>query len=166
MDWKIPYTIRKLLELRYLKWVCMTHLDIWNTSYDQEKGRKSNRQFDSWPLKVENCPDFLMCRWCATYYWKAFDKGYKFDLNFISIKGLHIELWAFKVVGPLTVGISGLPFGRLRTKCHLGASLVAIHIIYYKREGGGFPQVRAVVSLMSLSLHMACPNTKCALTMH
>jgi hypothetical protein len=27
-------------------------------------------------------------------------------------------------------------------------------------EGGGFPQVRAVVSLVSLELLMACPNTK------
>jgi len=27
-------------------------------------------------------------------------------------------------------------------------------------EGGGFPQVRVVVSLMSLELPMACSNTK------
>jgi len=27
-------------------------------------------------------------------------------------------------------------------------------------EGGGFPRVRVVVSLMSLELPMACPNTK------
>ncbi len=30
-------------------------------------------------------------------------------------------------------------------------------------EGGGFPQVRAVVSLVSLELLVACPNTKSAL---
>jgi hypothetical protein len=28
------------------------------------------------------------------------------------------------------------------------------------REGGGFPQVRAMVSLVSPELPMACPNTK------
>jgi hypothetical protein len=35
-----------------------------------------------------------------------------------------------------------------------------------KGEGGGFPQVRAVVSLMSLRLPMIRPNTKSAQTMH
>jgi hypothetical protein len=34
------------------------------------------------------------------------------------------------------------------------------HIIYYKGEGGGFPQVRAVLSLVSSNLHVAHPNTK------
>jgi hypothetical protein len=28
MDWRVPYTIRKVLELRCWKWVRMTHLDI------------------------------------------------------------------------------------------------------------------------------------------
>jgi hypothetical protein len=65
---KVLYTIRKLLKLRCLEWACMTHLDIWNTSYGQKKGRESNWQFDSRPLKVENRPDFLVCRWHATYH--------------------------------------------------------------------------------------------------
>jgi hypothetical protein len=29
-------------------------------------------------------------------------------------------------------------------------------------EGGGFPRVRAMVSLVSLGLHVACPSTKSA----
>ncbi len=32
-------------------------------------------QFDYQPLKVRNRPDFLAYRWCATYRWKALDKG-------------------------------------------------------------------------------------------
>jgi len=40
------------------------------------------------------------------------------------------------------------------------------HKIYYKGEGGGFPQVRAVVSLVSSNLLMARPNTKSVPTMH
>ncbi len=40
------------------------------------------------------------------------------------------------------------------------------HKIYYKGEGGGFPQVRAVVSLVSPSLPVARPSTKSAPTMH
>jgi len=35
-------------------WACITHLDIWNTSYGQKKDRKSNWQFDSRPQKVRN----------------------------------------------------------------------------------------------------------------
>ncbi len=51
---KVHFIIGKLLKHKYLKWACMTHLDIWNTSYGQKKGWKSNWQFDSWPLKVRN----------------------------------------------------------------------------------------------------------------
>jgi hypothetical protein len=32
--------------------------------------------------------------------------------------------------------------------------------VYYMGEGGGFPQVRAVVSQMSPELPVVCPNTK------
>jgi hypothetical protein len=38
--------------------------------------------------------------------------------------------------------------------------------IYYKGEGGGFPQVRVVVNLTNLGLSVACPITKSAQTMH
>jgi hypothetical protein len=38
----------------------------------------------------------------------------------------------------------------LGTKWHLGAGLVAMHKVYYKGESGGFPQVHAMVSLVSL----------------
>jgi hypothetical protein len=34
------------------------------------------------------------------------------------------------------------------------------HKEYYEGEGGGFPQVRAVVSLVNPRLRMARPNTK------
>jgi hypothetical protein len=71
-----------------------------------------------------------------------------------------------KVAGVPTLGISGLPLGSLGTKCHLDVGLMERHIIYYKEEGGGFPQVRAVMSLVSLSLSVACPSTKSAQTMH
>jgi hypothetical protein len=33
---------------------------------------------------------------------------------------------------------------------------------YYMGEGGAFPQVRAVVSLVSSESLMACPSIKCA----
>jgi len=90
----------------------MTYLGSWNISYSQKKKvGESNWQFDSWALKVENHLNFLVCRWHATYIWKDLDEGYNFDLDLTSIEGLHIKLWAFKVTGVSSLGISGLPLG-------------------------------------------------------
>jgi hypothetical protein len=36
------------------------------------------------------------------------------------------------------------------------------HRIYYKEEGGGFPQVQVVVSFVNPSLLVVSPNTKSA----
>jgi len=77
----------------------------------------------------------------VTYPWKDFDEGYNFASNLISIEGLNTKLWGPKVVGIPTLGISGLPFGSPGTKCHLDVGLMERHKVYYKREGGGFPQV-------------------------
>jgi hypothetical protein len=66
----------------------MTHLGTLNISYGPKKGRESNCQFDSQPLKVDNRLDFLACRWRATYRYKAIDKGYNFALDITSIGGL------------------------------------------------------------------------------
>ncbi len=41
--------------------------------------------------------------------------------------------------------------GSPETKCHLDVGLVERHKLYYKGEGGAFPQVRAMVNLVSLS---------------
>jgi hypothetical protein len=71
-----------------------------------------------------------------------------------------------KVTGDLVVRISRLPLESPRTKCHLDVSPMAAHKVYYKGEGGGFPQVQVVVSLMSLSLPVAHHGTKSASTMH
>jgi hypothetical protein len=111
LPWRFFYIIRKLLKCRCLKWACMTHLDIWNTSYGQKKGRESNWQFDSRALKVGNWPDLLGCRWRATYRWKALDKGYSFALDRTVIRGLLAKLWGSKFSGVPTGGISGLPHG-------------------------------------------------------
>jgi len=160
------HTIKKLLKRKCLKWARMTHLDIWNTSYGQRKGQESSWRFDSQPLKVKNHLDFLACRWCATYCCKALDEGYNFVLDLISIGGLHTKLWGPKVARVPTLAISGFPLGSPKTKSHLDVSLVERHKVYYKGEGGGFPQVRAMVSLVSLSLPVAHPSTKSAPIMH
>jgi hypothetical protein len=154
MDGEIFYIIGKLLKHRCPKWACMTHSDIWKSNYGQKKGQESNWQFDSQPLKVWNQPNFLMCKWRATYHWKFLDKGYNFALDFISIRGLLTKLWGLKVTEIPSLGISRLPFGSPGTKCHLDVGLMERHKIYYKGKVV-VPQVRAVVSLVSPSLLMA-----------
>jgi len=64
------------------------------------------------------------------------------------------------------VRISGLSFRSPKTKCRLDVGLMERHKIYYNGEGGGFPQVQAVVNLMSSSLPVAHFSTKNVLTMH
>jgi hypothetical protein len=155
--WGVPYIIEKIFEIKCLKLVCMTHLDTSNTSYGQKKGWKSNWQFDSRPLKVKNHPNFLACRWHATYRWKTINEGYNFFLDLISIGVLHAKLWALKNTRVLTLRILGLPSGSPETKWHLGVGPVASHRVYYKREGGGFPQVQVVMSFVSLCLLMVRP---------
>ncbi len=120
LDWIITYIIGKLLERRCLKWVCMIHLNIWNTSYSQKKGRDLNWQFDLRSLKVKNRLDFLACRRRAIQHWKALNEGYNFALNLISIGGLQKKLWAPKVTRFLSLRILGFPFGNPKTKKPLG----------------------------------------------
>ncbi len=89
-----------------------------------------------------------------TYCWKAVDKGYNFASNPILIRGLHTKLWTPKVAGV------SLPTGSPETKCHLGVGPVAMHKVYYKGEGGGFPLVWALVNSVSPCLPMVRPCTK------
>jgi hypothetical protein len=149
----VLYIIGKLLERRCLKWARIAHLDIWNVGNGQKKGRESNCYFDSRPQKVGNWPDLLSCRGCATYYWKALDESYNFAWDRIAIRGLLAKLWGSKVVGVPFGAISGLPLGSPGKNSHLDVASVESYRVYYKGEGGGFPQVRGVVSLVCL----CCP---------
>jgi hypothetical protein len=152
MSCAVLYIIEKILKRRYLKWARIAHLDIWNTSYGQKKRRESNSRqsasFDSRPLKVGNRPKILGCRERATYCWKGLDEIYNFALDRIAIQALLAKLWGSKVLGVPFGAISGLPLGSPEKNSHLDVASVESCRVYYKGEGGGFPQVRAVVSLM------------------
>jgi hypothetical protein len=116
--WCVLYTVEKVLKRRCRKWPRMSHSDICSTSYVQKKGRESNCQFDSRPLKAGNRPDAGVCRWSATHCWKALKESYKFAWDLIPIGGLSKELWATKVLG-IQIGIvSGLLLGSPGKKCH------------------------------------------------
>jgi len=143
-----------------LKWPCMSHLDIFNTSYGRKKGRKSKWQFDPRPLKVRNWPDPDVCKWSVTHRWKALNEGYKFVSDLVLIRGQGEKLWAPKALGVQIGTVSGLHFGSPEKKCHSDASATVRCIEYYMGEGSGFPRVWAVVSQVSPRLPVACPRTK------
>jgi hypothetical protein len=75
------------------------HLDICSLSYGQKKGRESNWQFDSRPLKVENRPVPDLRIESAIRRWKDLDEGYKFGLDLVAIRLRSRELWAPKGLG-------------------------------------------------------------------
>jgi hypothetical protein len=108
--------IGKVLKRRYWKWPRIGHSNICSPSYGQKKGRESNWQFDSRPLKVGNRPLPNISLKSATWRWKALGESYNFDLGLISIRVWGEELWPFKVSGVqpghFRDSISGVP-----TKC-------------------------------------------------
>ncbi len=117
--WSILYTVEKVLKCRCPKWPRMNHLDICSTSYGRKKGRESNWQFDSRPLKVGNRLDSDVCRWSATHCWKALEESYKFASDLIPIGGLSKKLWTSKVPRVQIGTVSGLHFGSPGKKSHL-----------------------------------------------
>jgi hypothetical protein len=97
LDWRVHYIIGKFLKFKCLMYAHITHLSIYNTSYDRKKGGKSKCQFDFWPLKVRSHLELHVCRWSATYNWKILNKRYNFASNLTLIKGSYKKLKAFKV---------------------------------------------------------------------
>jgi hypothetical protein len=64
------------------------------------------------------------------------------------------------MTGIQNVAVSGLLLGSPGTKSHSDEGVAKRRREYYMGEGGGFPQVWAVVSIVSPKSPMACPNTK------
>jgi hypothetical protein len=95
--WGVPDVIEKVLKCRYRKWPLIGHLDICSPSYGQKKGRESNWQFDSRPLKVGNRPLPDLRIESAIRRWKDLDEGYNFGLDLVAIRLSSRELWAPKV---------------------------------------------------------------------
>jgi hypothetical protein len=116
LHWGVLGVIGKVLKRRYRKWPRIGHLDICNPSYGQKKGRESNWQFDSRPLKVRNRPLPDVRFESATWRWKDLDEDYNFGLDLVVIQLRSRELRQFKVPGvppgQFRDSISGVP-----TKC-------------------------------------------------
>jgi hypothetical protein len=95
-----------------------------------------------------------VCKWCATYHWKKSRRWVTTLLptssqmevcmrSYVPPKSQECQLWEFR---DPHLGVMG-------QKAIWMWPPVERRKIYYKGEGGGFPQVQAVVSLMSPS----CP---------
>ncbi len=151
--WGVLYIIENLLRRRCLKWARIAHLDIWNTSYGHKKGRESNWQFDSRPLKVGNWFDFLACKQCATYRWKALDKGYNFASNFIAIRESTQEVMRPQSHGSPSCGNFKTLTWESQDKAIWMWPPWRVAEYTIKGKGVDFPQVRAVVCLVNPS----CP---------
>jgi len=129
------YIIGKILKRRCLKWARIAHLEIWNTSYDQMKGRESNCQFDSQPEKVGNRPEIPL-------------ESSRRELQ-LCFRTHFDSRSARKVMGLQSPGSpAGRDFGNPGKKSHLDVVSAERRREYYKGEGDGFPQVRAMVSLV------------------
>ncbi len=97
--WGVLGVIEKVLKRRYRKCPRIGNSDICSPSYGRKKGRESNWQFDSRPLKVENRPLPDVRFGSATWRWKDLDEGYNFGSDLVAIQLRRRELWQFKVPG-------------------------------------------------------------------
>ncbi len=112
--------IRKVLKCRCPKWPRIGHLDICSPTYGQKKGRESNCQFDSRPLKVGNRPAPDVPWESATRRWKALEEGYKFGLDLVPIGGQGEKLQCPKVPGVQNRDSFETPLWESRDKQPLG----------------------------------------------
>jgi len=131
-------------------------LVIWTSAAQvmgKRRGRESNWQFDSRPLKVGNRRLSDVRFGSATWRWKDLDEGYNFGSDLVAIQLRSRELWQFKVPGvspgQFRDSISGVPTNcairvpppRSNAEYTIGSKVVA------------YSRVRAVVSLV-------CPSAR------
>jgi hypothetical protein len=139
--WDVLGVIGKVLKRRYRKWPPIGHLNICSPRYGQKKGRESNWQFDSWPLKVGNRPLPDLRIESAIRRWKYLDVGYNFGSDLVAIRLCNRELWAPKVPGLHPGQFSGqfrdFDPGVLGKKWHSGVGATECHRVYYREYGGG-----------------------------
>jgi hypothetical protein len=109
---------------------------------------------------------WFTCLWGACHLsLERFQRWLQLCFRFFLIYGPH-KLWASKVVEVPISRILGLPNSESRKKHHLGVAPVMNHKLYYKGKGGDFPQVWAVVNLVSSCMFVVHLCTKSVPTIH
>jgi hypothetical protein len=130
------YIIGKLLEHRCLKWAYIAHLDIWHKLWPKEGPWV---KLSIWlPTKKSQESTWFTCLQMACDIplessWQGLQLCFRLHLDSRSTR---------KVMGLQNYESPN------KTKNHLDVGLVERCRVYYNGEGGGFPQVRAMVSLV------------------
>jgi hypothetical protein len=122
------------LKRKYQKCPRIGNSDICNPSYGQKKGRESNWQFDSRPLKVRNRP--LPNVWCPIWECNMeFERSrWGLQLWFIPRRDPILQSGVMAVQSSESPAgtNSGLHFGSPGNLCHLDAPSVASCREYYR----------------------------------
>ncbi len=127
--WGVLGVVGKVLKRKYRKCPRIGNLDICSSSYGQKKGRESNWQFDSRPLKVEN-------RWCpireCNMPLERSQRGVQFWFRPRCDPILQSGVMAVQSSGSPAGTNSGLHCGSPENLCHLDAPSVASCREYYR----------------------------------
>jgi hypothetical protein len=138
--WGVLGVIGKVLKCRCPKWPRIGHLDICSPSYGQKKGRESNWQFDSRPLKV------------GIDLFPTWSPGVRHGVGNFSLRAIRLVQTSLRSeVGARSYGcpksresnwdtfgtISGLHFGSPGNLCHLDVAPTGRRRVYYREYGGG-----------------------------
>jgi hypothetical protein len=153
LHWGVLDIVGKVLKRRYRKCPRIGNSDICSPIYGQKKGRESNWQFDSQPLKVGNrcLPNIRFGS--VTWRWKGLDEGYNVGSVLVAIQLCSRELWRFKVLG--------VPSGQFRDSISRVPGICAIWMppLWWVAENTigskvvAYSRVQAMVSLV-------CPSAR------
>jgi hypothetical protein len=130
--WGVLGVIGKVLKLRYRKCPRIGNSDIYSPSYGQKKGRESNWQFDSRPLKVGNLCLADVRFVSAIHRWKRSRWGLQLWFRPRRDPTLKSGVMAVQSSGSPAGTKSGLHFGSPRNLCHLDATSVVSCREYYR----------------------------------
>jgi hypothetical protein len=136
----------------------MTHLDICNTSYGEKKGQESKLAIWLPTTKSQESTRIpcvqVACDTPLESFWRELQFCFRLHLNWRS----EHKVIASQSCGSFNPGSFETPLWESKKPFGCGPHGEVQSILY----GGRWwlPQVRAMVSLVSLRLPVACPNTK------
>jgi hypothetical protein len=161
--WGVLDVIGKVLKRTCRKWPRISHLDICSPSYGQKKGRESNWQFDSRPLKVGNWPPNRECNTSLERSRRRLQVWFRPRHDQTSQSGSY-ELPKSRDSTRDSFGtISGLQPGSPRSpgkKWHSGVGAAESYRVYYREYGGGILPRSGPWCVSWSKVPVACPNTQ------
>jgi hypothetical protein len=112
--------------------------------------------------KSQDSPYFtyvqVVCQILLKRFWQRLQFCFRPHLNWKSSQVMGLQSGRSPNFGTFDLGISG--------KITFVCNPVVNHGKYYKGEGGGFPQIQAIVSFVNWCIPVVHPCTKSVPTMH